>query len=45
MDGLPQFDFITLHGIYTWVSRENRQHIVDFIARYLKPGGIVSLQL
>ena len=41
--GLPQFDFITLHGIYTWVSRENRQHIVDFIARYLKPGGIVSL--
>lgn len=41
--GLPQFDFITLHGIYTWVNRENRQHIVDFIARYLKPGGIVSL--
>ena len=40
---LPQFDFITLHGIYTWVNRENRQHIVDFIARYLKPGGIVSL--
>ena len=38
---LPQFDFITLHGIYTWVSRENRQHIVNFIARYLKPGGIV----
>lgn len=43
VEGLPQFDFITLHGIYTWVSRENRQHIVDFIARYLKPGGIVSL--
>jgi SAM-dependent methyltransferase len=40
---LPQFDFITLHGIYTWVTQENRQHIVDFIARYLKPGGIVYL--
>lgn len=38
---LPQFDFITLHGIYTWVTAENRRHIVDFIARYLKPGGIV----
>jgi SAM-dependent methyltransferase len=38
---LPQFDFITLHGIYTWVTVENRQHIVNFIARYLKPGGIV----
>jgi len=38
---LPRFDFITLHGVYTWVSRENRRHIVDIIARYLKPGGIV----
>lgn len=40
---LPQFDFITLHGIYTWVTAENRQHIVDFIGRYLKPGGIVYI--
>lgn len=40
---LPKFDFITLHGIYTWVTAENRQHIVDFIARYLKPGGIVYM--
>jgi SAM-dependent methyltransferase len=38
---LPQFDFITLHGIYTWVTQENRRYIVDFVARYLKPGGIV----
>ncbi|MBC3875797.1 class I SAM-dependent methyltransferase [Undibacterium flavidum] len=41
VQGLPQFDFITLHGIYSWVSPESRQHMVDFIARYLKPGGIV----
>lgn len=40
---LPQFDFITLHGIYTWVTAENRAHIVQFISRYLKPGGIVYL--
>ncbi|MES2262000.1 MAG: class I SAM-dependent methyltransferase [Pseudomonadota bacterium] len=40
---LPPFDFITLHGIYTWVNAENRQHIIDFIARYLKPGGIVYI--
>lgn len=38
---LPQFDYITMHGVYTWVSAENRQHIIAFIARYLKPGGIV----
>jgi SAM-dependent methyltransferase len=41
--GLPQFDFITLHGIYTWVSGDNQKHIVDFIARYLKPGGVVFI--
>ncbi len=41
VDSLPQFDFITLHGIYTWVSRENREHVARFIKRYLKPGGVV----
>lgn len=40
---LPQFDFITLHGIYTWVAPENQDHIVQFIARYLKPGGVVYI--
>lgn len=40
---LPQFDFITLHGIYTWVTDENQRHIVEFISRYLKPGGIVYI--
>lgn len=43
VEGLPQFDFITLHGIYTWVTAQNRAHIVQFIDRYLKPGGIVYL--
>lgn len=38
---LPQFDFITLHGVYTWVNTENQAHIVKFINNYLKPGGIV----
>lgn len=40
---LPQFDYITLHGIYTWVTVENRHHIAAFIGRYLKPGGAVYL--
>lgn len=38
---VPPLDFITLHGVYSWVSPENRGHIVAFISRYLKPGGIV----
>ena len=38
---LPDFDFIGLHGIWSWVSEENRQLLVDFIRRKLKVGGIV----
>lgn len=38
---LPQFDFICLHGIYSWISAENRQAIVDFIQQKLKLGGVV----
>ncbi len=28
-----EFDVISLHGIYSWISEENRKAIVDFIAR------------
>ncbi len=40
---LPDFDFITLHGIYSWISAENRQTIVGFIRKKLKPGGLVYI--
>ena len=40
---LPEFDFITLHGVYSWISAENRKHIVDFIRSNLKTGGAVYL--
>jgi len=39
--GLPAMDFICLHGIYSWISPRNRQVIVHFIDRHLKPGGVV----
>ncbi|EGF91277.1 methyltransferase domain protein [Asticcacaulis biprosthecium C19] len=38
---LPEFDIITLHGIWSWVSAENRHYIVELIRRRLKPGGLV----
>ncbi|MEE2953062.1 MAG: class I SAM-dependent methyltransferase [Pseudomonadota bacterium] len=42
--GLPEaFDIIALHGIYSWISPENRAAIVDFIARKLKVGGLVYI--
>ncbi|QIE24592.1 class I SAM-dependent methyltransferase [Caballeronia sp. SBC2] len=36
---LPQFDYITMHGILSWISDETRAQIVQFLRRYLKPGG------
>jgi SAM-dependent methyltransferase len=37
---LPQFDSISLHGIWTWVSRANQALIAEFARRHLKPGGV-----
>ena len=42
-DDLPQFDYITLHGIWSWISRENQGYIVDFIKKNLKVGGVVYI--
>lgn len=40
-DLLPECDFIALHGIFTWISDENRQHVVALCHRHLKAGGMV----
>jgi SAM-dependent methyltransferase len=40
---LPDLDFVTLHGLYSWVSPEVRAAIHDFIAQKLKPGGVVYI--
>ena len=37
---LPQFDSISLHGIWSWISEENQAHIVEFARKFLKPGGV-----
>jgi SAM-dependent methyltransferase len=42
-DDLPEFDFIGMHGIWSWISAENRTLIVDFLSRKLKPGGVLYL--
>ena len=38
---LGQFDFVTLHGIYSWISVEARQAIQRLIFDRLLPGGLV----
>jgi SAM-dependent methyltransferase len=38
---LPQCDVIALHGVYSWISPENRGAVVRILDRLLKPGGMV----
>ena len=40
---LPDFDYISLHGIWSWISDENRSVIVDFVARKLRVGGVLYI--
>lgn len=42
-EDLPDFEFIALHGIWSWISPENRKIIQKFIKNKLKIGGVVYL--
>jgi SAM-dependent methyltransferase len=40
---LPAFDYIVLHGVWSWVSAATRASILDVIRTRLKPGGVVYI--
>ncbi len=40
---LPEFDFVTLHGVWSWVHAPARHAIVEFLRRKLKVGGVVYM--
>ncbi|MFZ9813503.1 MAG: methyltransferase regulatory domain-containing protein, partial [Burkholderiaceae bacterium] len=40
---LPDFDFIGLHGIWSWISDQNRTVISEFVAKKLKVGGVLYI--
>ncbi len=42
-DDLPNFDYIALHGIWSWISDENRKTVVDFVRRKLNVGGVLYI--
>jgi SAM-dependent methyltransferase len=42
-DDLPDFDYIGLHGVWSWISDENRAALVDFFRRKLKVGGVLYI--
>lgn len=40
---VPDFDYITLHGVWSWISPASQAHLVTFLRRHLKPGGVVYI--
>ena len=40
---LPDFDYIGLHGIWSWISDDNRALIVEFVRKKLKVGGVLYI--
>lgn len=40
---IPNFDFIALHGIWSWVSDANREIISRFISKKLNAGGVLYI--
>ena len=39
----PPFDFIVLHGVWSWVSSAAQHALVELMRRKLKPGGAVFM--
>jgi SAM-dependent methyltransferase len=37
---LPKFDFIAMHGIWSWVGDATRADILKFVKNFLKPNGL-----
>lgn len=40
---LPDFDFVGIHGIWSWINHENQSVMVDFLRRKLKVGGVLYI--
>lgn len=40
---LPNFDFIGLHGVWSWISSENQKAIIEFVKQKLNLGGVLYI--
>lgn len=40
---LPDFDFIGLHGVWSWIGDADRDAILRFVHARLRPGGVLYL--
>jgi SAM-dependent methyltransferase len=39
----PPFDVMAMHGVFSWISAQNRRALVALIAKRLKPGGLLYI--
>ncbi len=42
-DDLPEFDLISMHGVWSWISEKNQNLIVDLLKKKLKVGGALQI--
>lgn len=40
LDSWPEFDLVTVHGVWSWVAEPVREGVLRLLRRRLKPGGI-----
>ncbi|MBU8543827.1 MULTISPECIES: class I SAM-dependent methyltransferase [Roseomonadaceae] len=43
LDRLPEFDLVTVHGVWSWVGDPVREGILRLLRRKVKPGGVVLM--
>jgi SAM-dependent methyltransferase len=43
LDALPEFDLITVHGMWSWVADSVREGLLRLMRRRLKPGGLAMV--
>lgn len=42
-NSLPEFDYITMNGVWSWITPESRDHVTAIIGKHLRPGGVAYL--
>jgi len=43
INSLKDFDIVSLHGVWSWIAHNDREAIVSFLKKGVRPGGLVSL--
>lgn len=42
-DDLPEFNYIVIHGVWSWISPKDQQYLLDFVSKHLKVGGVLFI--